>query len=292
MNPSCERCVGYSKEPMTLTSSAAARADGAVTVVVVDDEELARRRITQLLEREPDMRIVAECRDGREAIETVERLRPDLLFLDVQMPGVDGFGVLAGLSMDPLPEAVFVTAYDEHAIRAFEVNAVDYLVKPFDADRFRRALDRVRDELRDPRRSGAARFATLLAPGPDAADGAPSALARTRYLNRFLVKTGTKTVVVRAGDVNHIEADGNYVRLHVQARSYLLRETMNKLEQSLDPAAFVRVHRSAIVNIARVQEVEPHLGHDYIVRLTSGARVRMSRWYHEEFERRMRHGAG
>lgn len=278
-----------------MTSSAATRTDGVVRVVVVDDEELARRRIAQLLEREPDMRIVAECRDGREAIETVERLRPDLLFLDVQIPGVDGFGVLAGLSMDPLPEAVFVTAYDAHAIRAFEVNALDYLLKPFDGDRFRRALDRVRDQLRDPRRSGAGRLAALIPPGLDGEDGTPvppGAPPRGRWVSRFLVKTGTKTVVVRAGDVHHIEADGNYARLHVEGRSYLVRETMNRLEQSLDPAAFVRVHRSAIVSIARVREVEPHLGHDYIVRLASGARVRMSRWYHEEFERRMRHGDG
>ena len=275
-----------------MISSAAARRDGVVNVVVVDDEDLARRRIAQLLEREPDMKIVAECRDGLEAIEAVERLRPDLLFLDVQMPGVDGFGVLAGLSMDPLPEAVFVTAYDEHAIRAFEVNAIDYLLKPFDAERFRRALDRVRDELRDPRRSGAGRLAPLLASAAESDDGALPAPIDTRYLNRFLVKMGTKTVVVRAGDVNHIEADGNYARLHVEGRSYLVRETMNRLEHSLDPSAFVRVHRSAIVSIARVREVEPHLGHDYIVRLASGARVRMSRWYHEEFERRMRHGIG
>ncbi|MFI5311313.1 MAG: LytR/AlgR family response regulator transcription factor [Gemmatimonadales bacterium] len=272
-----------------MTSIAAASAARMVTVVVVDDEELARRRIMQLLEPEPDMKVVGECRDGREAIEAVERLRPDLLFLDVQMPGVDGFGVLAGLSMDPLPEAVFVTAYDEHAIRAFEVNALDYLLKPLDADRFRRALDRVRDELRDPRRAGAdRRLASLLAAG---ADGADPPARRSRHVSRFLVKTGTKTVVVRAADVDRIEADGNYVRLHVDARSYLLRETMNRLEVSLDPAVFVRVHRSAIVNIARVREVEPHLGHDYLVRLASGARVRMSRWYHEEFERRMRHGA-
>ncbi|MFI5310082.1 MAG: LytR/AlgR family response regulator transcription factor [Gemmatimonadales bacterium] len=276
-----------------MTLNAEARPSGQVTVVVVDDEELARRRIAQLLEREPDMKVVAECRNGREAIETVERLRPDLLFLDVQMPEVDGFGVLAGLSMDPLPEAVFVTAYDEHAIRAFEVNALDYLLKPFDADRFRLALDRARDELRRPRRTGAGpRLAALMASTADGTDGQESASARARYVSRFLVKTGTRTVVVRAGDVDHIEADGNYVRLHVDTRSFLLRETMNRLEQSLDPAAFVRIHRSAIVNIARVREVEPHLGHDYIVRLASGARVRMSRWYHEEFERRMRHGTG
>jgi two-component system, LytTR family, response regulator len=150
----------------------------------------------------------------------------------------------------------------------------------------------VRDELRDPRRSGARRLASLVSSGADAVDGASPPPHRTRHLSRFLVKTGTKTVVVGAGDVSHIEADGNYVRLHVEGRSYLLRETMNRLERSLDPAAFVRVHRSAIVSVARVREVEPHLGHDYIVRLANGARVRMSRWYHEEFERRMRHGTG
>jgi two-component system LytT family response regulator len=252
---------------MTMRASDPGSATATVSVVVIDDEELARRRIAQLLAKEPDMTIVAECSDGLEAIETVERLKPDLLFLDVQMPGIDGFGVLSKLTVDPLPEAVFVTAFDEHAIRAFEVNALDYLLKPIDVDRFRIALDRVRERVGRP------------------AGGAP-------FVSRFLVRTGTKTVVVRACDVDRVEADGNYVRLHVESRSYLVRETMNRLEQSLDPSMFVRIHRSAMVNMSRVREVEPHLGHDYLVRLSNGVSVRMSRWYHEEFERRMRHGAG
>ena len=252
----------------------AGSAIATVSVVVVDDEELARRRIAQLLATEPDMTIVAECSDGQEAIVTVERLKPDLLFLDVQMPGIDGFGVLASLKVEPMPEAIFVTAYDAYAIRAFEVNALDYVLKPIDVGRFRRALDRVRGELQHPRR-------TLSDPRPE-----------SRYVSRFLVRTGTKTVVVRASDVDRVEADGNYVRLHVETRSYLLRETMNHLEQSLDPSVFVRIHRSAVVNMSRVREVEPHLGHDYLVRLSNGMRVRMSRWYHGEFERRMRHGIG
>jgi two-component system LytT family response regulator len=190
------------------------------------------------------------------------------------MPGIDGFGVLASLKAETRPEAIFVTAYDAHAIRAFEVNALDYVLKPIDVGRFRRALDRVRDELQHPRRMA-------IEPRPE-----------PKHVSRFLVKTGAKTVVVRACDVDRVEADGNYVRLHVDTRSYLLRETMNRLEQSLDPSVFVRIHRSAMVNMSRVREVEPHLGHDHLVRLANGVRVRMSRWYHEEFERRMRHGAG
>jgi two-component system LytT family response regulator len=266
-------------------------ATATVTVVVVDDEELARRRIARLLEREPDMKIVGECRDGTEAIETVERLRPDLLFLDVQMPGIDGFGVLAALSIDPPPAVVFVTAFDKHAIRAFEVNALDYLVKPFGAERFRRALGRARDGLRHDRRSGGERRISMARAARGEADRETPPPRGAQYVRRFLVRTGTRTVVVGAGDVERFEADGNYVRLHVEARSYLLRETMSRLEKTLDPTAFVRVHRSAIVNIARVREVEPYLGRDFIVRLASGERVRMSRCYHEEFERRMRHGA-
>lgn len=276
-----------------MRASDSAGATATVSVVVVDDEELARRRIAQLLANEPDMTIVAECSDGQEAIETVERLRPGLLFLDVQMPGIDGFGVLAGLTVEPLPEAVFVTAYDQHAIRAFEVNALDYLLKPIDVDRFRMALDRVREELQRPRRTPPeSRLTALPTPIGDNAANVVQPAGGSPFVSRFLVRTGTKTVVVRASDVDRVEADGNYVRLHVEARSYLLRETMNRLEQSLDPSVFVRIHRSAMVNMSRVREVEPHLGHDHLVRLANGVRVRMSRWYHAEFERRMRHGAG
>ncbi len=273
-----------------MTSIGVRSLERKLSVVIVDDEELARRRIAQLLEQERDMEIVAECRDGHEAIAALESHRPDLVFLDVQMPGLDGFGVLERLKTDSPPMTVFVTAYDQHAIRAFDVNAVDYLLKPFDESRFRQTLDRVREHLQQSRNVLAdPRLLSLLEFAVEREQGAGA--ARPQYVDRLMIKTGTKTVVVRASDIDRIEAEGNYVRLHVDTKTYLLRETMARLEKSLNPTQFVRVHRSSIVNLERVREVEPYFGHDFIVRLANGARVKMSRWYREEFERRMLHGA-
>ncbi|HVT41253.1 MAG TPA: LytTR family DNA-binding domain-containing protein [Gemmatimonadaceae bacterium] len=275
------------------TSTSARSPDRRFTVVVVDDEELARRRISQLIAGEDDMEMVAECRDGRDGIAAVEAHRPDVLFLDVQMPGVDGFALLAAVATEPPPAVVFVTAHDQHAIRAFEVDAIDYLLKPFDEERFHQSLARVREHLHQSRSIQAdPRLLSLLELVADREPAVDSALARPRYVDRLMIKTGTKTVVVRATDIDRIEAEGNYVRLYVEAKSYLLRETMSRIEKSLNPSTFARIHRSSIVNLERVREVEPYFGHDFMVRLSTGARVKMSRWYRDEFEMRMRHGAG
>jgi two-component system LytT family response regulator len=275
------------------TSIGARRTQRSCSVVVVDDEELARRRIVQLLAAQHDMEVVAECRAGREGIAAIEAHRPDLLFLDVQMPGLDGFELLAGLSVDAPPAVVFVTAHDQHAIRAFDVDAVDYLLKPFDEERFQQTLDRVREHLEQERAMRAEpHLRSLLELVSERDAGSEAAAERPRYVDRLMIKIGPKTVVVRAADIDQIEAEGNYARLHVAAKTYLLRETMSRLEKSLNPSMFARIHRSSIVNLERVREVEPYFGHDFMVRLSTGARVKMSRWYREEFELRMRHGAG
>ncbi|HET6204972.1 MAG TPA: response regulator [Planctomycetota bacterium] len=243
-------------------------------VLLVDDEPLARERLGTLLREEPDVEIVGECAGGREAIEAIRRERPDLVFLDVQMPEVDGFGVLEGLGGETAPAVIFVTAYEEHALRAFEVHALDYLLKPFDRRRFREALERARARVENR--------------GTEGFDGRLRALLEClppRPLERFPVKAGGRIVFVRAEEIDFVEANGNYVRLRVGGKGHLLRETMASLEGRLDPARFVRIHRSTIVNLDRVRELEPLFHGDYAVRLRDGTRLTMSRGYRARLER-------
>ena len=241
--------------------------------LVVDDEPLARSLLRVLLSRDPEIEVVGECA-GVEAADEVARLRAEILFLDVQMPEVDGFGVLAALEPDRTPVVVFVTAYDQYALRAFEVHAVDYLLKPIDERRFADALARAGTQAR-ARRSGAA------------GDGRLGALLEdhARHTRRFLVRTHEKTVVVEAADVDWIEAADYYATLHVGARSHLVRETLTDLAGRLDPDRFFRVHRSAIVNLDRVREIHPLFRGDAELVLEGGTRVRLSRTRRAEFKR-------
>ncbi|HSP14212.1 MAG TPA: LytTR family DNA-binding domain-containing protein [Thermoanaerobaculia bacterium] len=245
------------------------RVSGRLRAIVVDDEPLAREAVRLLLERDPGIEVAGEC-SGVDAPALIGRTNPDLMFLDVQMPEVDGFDVLREVGPDAVPAVVFVTAYDEYALRAFEVHAVDYLLKPFDDSRFARALDRAKEQVRSHRRN------TQLA-----------ALVRERlpYVRRFLARTRDKVVVVNAADVDWIEAADYYVSLHVGPKTHLLRETMSDLEQRLDPDVFFRVHRSAIVNVERVREIHPLFRGDCALVLSDGTRVRLSRTRRAEFER-------
>ena len=242
---------------------------GRLRALVVDDEPLARSLLRVLLARDPEVEVAGEC-SGAEAVEAVERTRPDLLFLDVQMPEVDGFDVLAALGRERAPAVVFVTAYDRYAVRAFEVHAVDYLLKPIDEARFAEALARAKDRARrrvtDPRL------------GPLLADHA-------RHARRFLVRGRERTVVVDAADVDWIEAADYYATLHAGGKAHLIRETLTDLAERLDPERFVRVHRSAIVNLDRVREIHPLFRGDAELVLAGGARVRMSRTRRAEFNR-------
>jgi len=249
-----------------------------VRVVIADDEPLVRRGLRAFVEASPGVSLVGEARNGREAVDIIRAQRPDLLFLDVQMPELDGFGVLQALAGEPVPVVVFVTAYDEYAIRAFDVHAVDYLLKPFDEDRFRTALGRARSRL------GERRADTL----DQRLEAVLSALrAREQYADRLLVKSEGRVTVVQVEDVDWIEAADNYARVHTARGRYLVREPIKSLERKLDPRHFARVHRSAIVNLARVRELQPMFGGEYVIILSTGTKLTLSRGYRDAFRDRL-----
>jgi two-component system LytT family response regulator len=229
-------------------------------VLIVDDEPLARESIRVLLERDAEIEIVGEC-SGADAAAVVAKTRPHIMFLDVQMPEIDGFDLLGQIGERAVPAVVFVTAYDAFAVKAFEVQALDYLLKPFDDARFLRTLDRAKQR--------------VVAPPPKT----------EMYRRRFLVRVQERIVVVNASDIDWIEAADYYVTIHAGGRTYLLREPLADLEKSLDPAVFFRVHRSAIVNIGRIREIHPLFRGDSVLVLHDGAQVKLSRSRRDEFER-------
>jgi two-component system LytT family response regulator len=232
-------------------------------VLIIDDEPLACERIRTLLAAEPDIEIAGECHDGLSAVEAIRRLAPDLIFLDVQMPEMDGFAVLQAL--DRMPAVIFVTAFDQFAIQAFEVHALDYLLKPFDRERFQKALKRARRENLDAGLRG------LL----------EELRGRKEYAGRLVVRAGGRVLFLRMDEIDYIEAAGNYVRLHAGGDEYLYRETMSRLEAMLDPAKFARIHRSTIVNVDRVKELHPLFRGDYAVVLHDGRRLTLAKSYRE-----------
>lgn len=241
----------------------------SLRVLVVDDEPPARKKLIMLLRDEPDIEIVGQASNGLEAVSAVEEHQPDVIFLDIQMPGMNGFEALEALQAlesKNLPIVVFVTAYDQHAVKAFEVHAADYLLKPFDRSRLQSCLAR----LRSARHSVNAKLEELLAE------------FRSRdYLGRVVVKSRGRVLFLKIEEVDWIETSANYVELHAGKRSYLLRETLSALEGRLNPRQFARVHRSTIVNIDRIQELQPWSHSDFIVLLKDGTKLRMSRRYRE-----------
>ena len=246
-----------------------------IRAFIVDDEPLARDWLRVLLAEEPGVTLAGEAGDGREAVTALKAAKPDLLFLDVQMPELDGFDVLRALDKEALPVVVFVTAYDQHALKAFDVHALDYLLKPFERDRFRLAMERAR-ELLAPRGGEAAarRLIELL----------ESLGAKAGTLERVAVKTDGVIKLVRLADVDFIEAAGRYVTLHVGKEQHLLRETMNDLEAQLEPSVFARVHRSAIVNLDRIKELQTESHGEVTIVLEGGRTLRWSRSYRERLE--------
>ena len=243
-----------------------------IRTLIVDDMPPARRRLRRHLEQATDFEIIGECGDGASAIQTIHSLRPDLVFLDVQMPEIDGFGVIAALDTAVRPAILFVTAHDEHALRAFEVHALDYLLKPFDSERFETALHRAREQIRFRREHALDhRLDALLA----------QLKPESRWLRRVAVKARGRTRVVSVDDIDWIGAEGNYLSLHVGGEVHLIRETMNAFEQQLDPQRFVRIHRSTIVNLDRVRELSPLFNADQCVLLKDGTELTLSRSYHE-----------
>lgn len=242
-----------------------------IRALVVDDEPLARERLKTFLAREPDITVTRECANGREAIAAIEAEVPDLLFLDVQMPRLSGFDVLRAVGPQTIPAVIFVTAYDQHALEAFEVHALDYLVKPFKPARFAAALQRARDRLVNHSGTSDPRLATLLERLQP---------ART-YLTRFVVKSDARVVLVNATEVDWIESAANYALLHVGDRTHVIRETMTALEEKLDPKQFQRISRSAFVNLDRIQELQPMVKGDYVVILKTGKQLGMTRGIRE-----------
>ncbi len=242
----------------------------ALRVLIVDDEPLARRRLKRLLRDEPEACVVGECGTAGDAVSSIDRLDPDLVLLDIKLPDADGFAILESIVRDRFPAIVFVTAYDEYAVRAFDIHAVDYLVKPVQRPRLHEALCRVRE-----RSDSATRVDVKLL-------DALRELRKTRsYRDRLLVKVGDRAFLVAVRDIDWIEAAGNYVRVHVGSSIYLLRETMSHLEGVLDPAHLARIHRSTIVNVDRVAELRPWARGDYQVLLQDGTELFLSRSYRE-----------
>ena len=257
-----------------------------IKTLVVDDEPLARRNLRVLLEADPEVELGGEASGGAEALALIADHSPDLVFLDVQMPEMDGFGVLERIEAEKLPVVIFVTAFDRYALKAFDFHALDYLLKPFDDSRFEKALARAKQqlaqrELKDLSR----RLISLLEDrgGPHASDGA-AADKPARYQTRFLIKSGGRVSFIRADEIDWIEAEDYYVKLHVKGRGHLLRETMNDIETRLDPEVFVRIHRSSIVNLERVRELRQLFGGDYSVVLHDGTQLKLSRARRERLE--------
>jgi len=234
----------------------------ALTAVIVDDEELARAYLRELLEAHPGVRIAAECANGFEAVKAVAETRPDLLFLDVQMPKLDGFEVLELLDADRAPAVIFVTAYDQYAMRAFDAHAVDYLLKPYDAARLARAIDRAKERV-----------------GPRRLPREVAALARPagERPHRIVVKDGARVHVIPVAKLDYVEAQDDYAALHSEGKSYLKQQPIGEIEALLDPAAFVRIHRSALVNLERVARIEPYAKDSRVAILRDGTRLPVSR---------------
>lgn len=258
-------------------------ARAGIRALIVDDEPAARDAIRSLLAGDADIRIVGECADGRSALRAIASTSPELLFLDVQMPEMDGFTMLRQLDPARLPVVVFVTAFDQYALRAFDVHATDYLLKPFDDDRFRDAVSRAKQSVRAGQLGRLSEELRALLDG--VAPAAPQAAAPGGpYLKRLVIKSGGRVTLLNVRDIDWIEAEGDYVKIHVGKAWHLLRETMKRLEIQFDPARFVRIHRSTIVNVERIKELQPYFRGEYVVILQDGKALKLSRGYKEHLE--------
>ena len=258
-----------------------------ISVIIVDDEPLALRGLKLRLAEFPEIDIIGEASNGREAVKLIKQEQPDLVFLDIQMPGLDGFGVVRALIGAPAPLIVFVTAYDKYAIDAFEANALDYLVKPVEEERLKDALHRAREVLKS--RAAASRESRLVELLASLSDDErdrikelindPSWADKERYPERLSFKDGSKVVMLNADDIEWIDAAGDYMCIHASGKTHIIRETMKTLQQRLDPSRFQRVHRSAIVNVGKVKELHPHSNGEYFLILENGSELKLSRSY-------------
>jgi two-component system LytT family response regulator len=250
-----------------------------LAVLIVDDETHARERLRRLLDSDPEIEIVGECASGNEAVAAVAKLKPDLMLLDIQMPELDGFGVIEAIPRDELPMVVFVTAHDEHALHAFDVHAVDYVLKPVEAPRLQEAIGRARQR-RSPD--------VISRPQSPNGEGEPvSADEDVKYFGRILVRQDGQIYPIHAREIHYVESFGNYVKLHTSSKQFTVRETMLRMEQRLDPEQFARIHRSVIVNLDAVSEMQPWFAGDFVVILKSGVRLKVSRSFKARLEKWM-----
>lgn len=249
-----------------------------IRALIVDDEPLARRRIRSLLAHDSSVDVIGECSDGFKAVSSISQLTPDLVFLDVQMPAMDGFEVIQTVGPERMPTVIFVTAYDQYALKAFEVNALDYLLKPFDRSRFQKTLERAKALIRQVQNGNVNdQLLSLLG----------NLRLEQKIADRFIIKSGGRVVFLRVEEIDWMRAVGNYVRLQVGRDSHLMRETMNGMEAKLAPDKFMRIHRSTIVNLDRVKEVQPWAKGEHVVIMRDGTRLIMSRRYRERLNERL-----
>jgi len=244
-----------------------------IRALIADDEALARKFIRRMLKDNHDVEIVGECSNGKDAIAMIRKQNPDVVFLDVQMPEMDGFAVLESIGVDQLPEIIFTTAYEQYAIRAFELHALDYLLKPFDQARFKDAIQHAKARFRSQRqKDGRLQMSALL----------ESIKNKPQYLERLVIKTGGRITFLSTDEINWIEADDKYVHLHTGKVSPMVRQTLNAMEAQLDPRKFSRIHRSAIVNVERIKELQPLFSGEHSILLEDGTKLTLSRSYKDK----------
>ena len=244
-----------------------------ITALIVDDELLARKFIRRMLKHDPEFEIVGEAGNGKEAVEMIKRERPDVVFLDVQMPEMDGFGVLEAVELEQLPDIIFTTAYESYAIRAFELHALDYLLKPFDQQRFRDAIKHAKERL-DSRqqKDGRLQIGALL----------ERINSKQAYLDRLIIKADGRITFLNTREIDWIEADDKYVHLHTGSSARMVRQTLTSMETQLDPAKFVRIHRSAMVNVERIKELQPLFNGEYSLLIGDKTKLTLSRKYKDK----------
>jgi two-component system, LytTR family, response regulator len=244
-----------------------------IRALIADDEALARKFIRRMLKDDHDVEIVGECSNGKEAVAMIRKQKPDIVFLDVQMPEMDGFAVLQSIGIERLPQIIFATAYEQYAIRAFELHALDYLLKPFDQARFKDAIKHAKERFQSERRSeGRTQISALL----------ESIKNRRQYLDRLVIKAGGRITFLSTDEINWIEADDKYVHLHAGKITPMVRQTLSAMETQLDPRQFRRIHRSAIVNIGRIKELQPLFSGEYSILLEDGTKLTLSRNYKDK----------
>lgn len=260
-----------------------------ISTLIVDDEPLARRNIRLLLKDDAEIEIIGEAASGREALALIKKHSPDLVFLDIQMPELDGFGVLESIEAARLPAIVFVTAFDQYALKAFEFHALDYLLKPFDDARFEKALRQAKLQVGQRELKDLSQRLVALLGGRE--DNATAVSPPPQYLSRLLIKSSGRVFFLKTDEIDYVRAEDYYVKLHVGRKGHLLRETMNEMETKLDPAKFLRIHRSTIVNIERIRELQQHFNGEYIVVLHDGTEHKLSRSRREQLQTLLKTGS-